>query len=85
MTYQILLNEFLDYFLCYMGVRVYFYPFNKVGDDHRNEFMLVAHFKIDWLYDIQTLYIKRSRQGHIEQRCGGTGGAFIIPPYIWHL
>jgi hypothetical protein len=50
MTYQILLNESLDYFMCYVGVRMGLYPFREVVDGHHNEYMHVTHFGIDyWL------------------------------------
>jgi len=68
-TYQILFNKSLDYFLCYMGIRVGFYPLGEVVDGHQNESMPIARFGVDWPYNIQTPHIKRPRRDHIEQRC----------------
>jgi len=33
--------------MCYMGIRMGFYPFSEVVDVHQNEYVHVTHFGID--------------------------------------
>jgi len=56
---QVLLDESLNYFLCYIGIKISFYLFSEVVDGHQNESVSIACFGIDRPYEIQTSHIKR--------------------------
>jgi hypothetical protein len=68
-TNQILLDNPLNYLSCYICIRVGLYLFGELVDGHQDEHGLIANLWVNWSYDIQSLHIKRLKQGQIEQRC----------------